>query len=327
MAAFPYNRKTLQRIAPQIAHLQRNSLRMQPHPLSATALPRGISKCGGIPDLPPIMSWPRGTLQIPEPTPLFKATYPEYPYLPSDGTFSLPFLAQIQLDTAHPYDTEGLLPATGILYFFVNYIGYPSDTGPLPHVLDHLRHFTYGYYGDGIAERLRVVYIDGDPSILTPRPTPRDIPTRATYGAQQLTFAHEWTTPALPSCFITDAAYDIPASVRLRSREATVYNNWHYQHRTEPPVHQMLGHADDIQEFGMERSYRAIRGRLFPELPPVAEMSVAEQHQEYIQCRLLLQVSELDNGMYFGRNGRLFIYIRETDLRRRDFSKVWIETH
>lgn len=54
------------------------------------------SRIGGDPDLPAMMEWP----------------------LNSDGT-PMTFLAQLRLDELFPYDVSSLLPAKGILYFFV----------------------------------------------------------------------------------------------------------------------------------------------------------------------------------------------------------------
>jgi hypothetical protein len=62
----------------------------------------GASKFGGLPDLPEDLAWP--TFDF-------------------DEDRNMPFLMQINLAEVHRYDLEGLLPPTGMLYFF-------TDTSP-----------------------------------------------------------------------------------------------------------------------------------------------------------------------------------------------------
>jgi hypothetical protein len=65
-------------------------------------VPVGASKFGGQPDLPKKLAWPSFS---------------------DDDDAMLPFVMQIELSALHAFDKEGLLPATGMLYFF-------SDTAP-----------------------------------------------------------------------------------------------------------------------------------------------------------------------------------------------------
>lgn len=320
-------RKSLRRIAAKIIGIKRSSIRITTSFVATGNVSIGESKFGGCPDLPSITSWPRGVLNVPEPTPQFKQTYPNYAYLPPDGSFFLPFLAQINLSAIAEYDVEQLLPKDGMLYFFFNSSGYPSDTGLSSGIRDGIHSFEYNYYGLNSPERWRVIYIPKTELNLERKQTPSDIPQREVYGTQQLEFSQEWTIPPNPTCFVSDDEYQIPSRLRLQSHEARVYGNLHYYHRMSIPIHQMLGYGDDIQEFGMERSYLDVRATLFPELPPFDQLPMDAQLDELTQLRLLLQIGAQNNGMYFGRSGRLFFYMREIELRRRDFSKVWIETH
>src|SRR5258708_20598885 len=71
------------------------AIRMESSPASAHPLPVGASKLGGLPDLPPTLTWP---------------SWKEVPMV---------FLVQINLQEVAPYDLEQLLPAFCFLYFFV----------------------------------------------------------------------------------------------------------------------------------------------------------------------------------------------------------------
>ena len=63
----------------------------------------GCSKFGGTPDLPRDFVWPR-----------FEGTW----FDGSKKEFPLAFLAQISCKEVHPFDREGKLPSSGMLYFF-----------------------------------------------------------------------------------------------------------------------------------------------------------------------------------------------------------------
>lgn len=57
----------------------------------------------------------------------------------------------------------------------------------------------------------------------------------------------------------------------------------------------------------MELGYRKVRSTLFPELAPTPQTYAGMCH-ELEDARLLLEIDEQDNGMYFGRDGRLYFY-------------------
>jgi uncharacterized protein YwqG len=70
------------------------SIRIHSNPVEDATLRNGTSKIGGLPDLPPGVSWPT------------------WHGLPQS------FVAQIRLEDVHPYDVNGQLPAQGMLWFF-----------------------------------------------------------------------------------------------------------------------------------------------------------------------------------------------------------------
>jgi uncharacterized protein YwqG len=90
--------------------LARPSIRLFTTPVEESSLDIGVSKLGGLPDLPD------GTL------------WPEWNGLPQS------FLAQIHLDDLRPYDVQGMLSSHGMLWFFYDaqqqtFGENPADTG------------------------------------------------------------------------------------------------------------------------------------------------------------------------------------------------------
>jgi uncharacterized protein YwqG len=93
-------------MADQLIALLRQTISLKTHPVSdETNLAPGISKLGGLPDLPPDLTWPR---------------WDEQP---------LPLIAQIRLSDIASYDQANELPHSGILYFFFSEAAL--ETAPL----------------------------------------------------------------------------------------------------------------------------------------------------------------------------------------------------
>jgi len=84
----------LPHLAEHVDQLVRNSIRLLAKPANEATIPVGVSKLGGLPDLPPHISWPQwqGDPQS--------------------------FIAQMRLEELQAYDTEKLLPPKGMLWFF-----------------------------------------------------------------------------------------------------------------------------------------------------------------------------------------------------------------
>lgn len=94
----------LSEVADSITNLALDSLRIRTKPVEDDELPIGASKFGGLPDLPPDVPWPD--------------------YINRDGgkvrgkRESLGFLAQFSMAELAHHSPEGILPTTGMLYFF-----------------------------------------------------------------------------------------------------------------------------------------------------------------------------------------------------------------
>lgn len=84
----------LSRLLKDIDLLARASIRLYTTAVDESSLPIGVSKLGGVPDLPPGLTWP------------------EWQGLPQS------FIAQIHLDDVRHYDVNQELPGSGLLWFF-----------------------------------------------------------------------------------------------------------------------------------------------------------------------------------------------------------------
>jgi uncharacterized protein YwqG len=84
----------LPQLAEQVDRLVRNSIRLLTKPIEDADMPVGASKLGGLPDLPPHISWP------------------QWQGVPQS------FIAQMRLEELQAYDTQKLLPPKGQLWFF-----------------------------------------------------------------------------------------------------------------------------------------------------------------------------------------------------------------
>src|ERR1700731_2780706 len=84
----------LSRLTKDIDCIAKVSIRLSTVPVEESRLNSGVSKMGGLPDLPS------------------EAVWPEWKSVPQT------FIAQIRLDDMQRYDSDGLLPQKGMLWFF-----------------------------------------------------------------------------------------------------------------------------------------------------------------------------------------------------------------
>ena len=100
----------LTRLTKDLDAITKSSLRLLPTQTTDAQIAVGMSKLGGMPDVPTNFVWPewKGTPQS--------------------------FIAQIRLDDAHAFDTDNVLPPRGMLWFFYDasqqtYGADPGDKG------------------------------------------------------------------------------------------------------------------------------------------------------------------------------------------------------
>ncbi|WP_298047407.1 YwqG family protein [uncultured Cardiobacterium sp.] len=215
---------------------------------------------------------------------------------PYNGKTPLSFIAQINFADSKPHDHDDRLPASGILYLFYdceaeNWGFDPKDKS--------------GF---------KVLYYDGDPAALQPRPAPN---SDYTFPAASLNFASRTEIPNWSSWLVRDYNWT--------DEESDAW--WEYWETWNEDIrHKLLGHSDNIQgdmelecqlvshgEYcGDSDAYESERGK-----------ALAPGAADWI---LLLQIdSDEDNcNMMWGDSGRLYLWIRKDDLAARTFDKSWL---
>ena len=264
----------LTRVASDLPALMRNSIRLTSAPTNESALAIGASKLGGEPDLPPGTAWPIGK-----------------------GA-PLAFIAQIRLADAHPYDTDGVLPASGLLSFFYDaqqqtFGADPADRG-------------------GWA----VLFFDGDSALYSRQAPPAGLPQAARYTACALTCSSEVTLAQDPTLEIANASW---TPDEIKSYE-TFLATFPPQADRSLPRHRLLGNPDTIQDDMRLECALAANGVTDLNDPRAAALKPHAMH-----WRLLLQIDSDDKAaMQWADAGMIYYWIEQDALAARQFDKTWL---
>jgi uncharacterized protein YwqG len=147
----------------------------------------------------------------------------------------------------------------------------------------------------------RVIYLQDVPSVASPRSPPGGLLAESVYGSAPLGFS---TT--------------VTRSPDEDERED--------DHDGDAMRHMMGGYPDAIQNPDMEEECALVSSGIYlggPEGYQSAEAQAIRQRPN--DWMLLLQLdSDEDAGMMWGDCGRLYFWIRKSDLMKKDFSRVWM---
>lgn len=316
----------LSHLAATIAELALPSIRLHAHAASEHRIAVGASKIGGHPDLPIGTPWPRRAFPFKDP-----ALEPE--------TIPFAFVAQINLAEVAAYPAAQVLPPTGMLYFFIDAV---QDIG--------MNDPETGFWHNN-PTAWTVLYQPRDEQTALKRARfPSGLDDEGRYRAYAVEMAPEMT---LPNCTLmygreggalADTAGDYRDKPVLSEAECTAY--WHLQanlagytyqededEEEYPDLHRMFGYPDLVQnpmELECELESHGLSTSVLVTEQVNAQIAarVANLAPQAAEWRLLLQVDtmsndENDSEMLWGDAGKLYYWIRQQDLRRRDFSQVW----
>ncbi|MCL2827921.1 MAG: YwqG family protein [Oscillospiraceae bacterium] len=223
----------------------------------------GESKIGGFPQLPPNFEWPKFNSK------------------------PLAFLAQLNLEQIAKYDTQKLLPATGMLYFFheggEKVWGFdPKDKG--------------GF---------KVAYYDGDMSELTNIPLPNDLEDYLKFSPCKLEFSCGKSYP-IDLYGLDDEFFDT----------ITEY--------LEGTINKLFGYPDLIQGDIFLESQLVTNGLYCGSPAGYNNPKAKDLEQGASEWVLLFQLDSDDNAnMMWGDVGRIYFTIKKQDLKNKAFDASW----
>jgi uncharacterized protein YwqG len=210
-------------------------------------------------------------------------------------------LAQLRLQDVAPYDADGRLPKSGMLYFFYE-----------------TKEQKWGFDPDDRGN-WQVIYYDGDLAGIRAAAPPNNLPKESRFRTCRLAFGNEIRLPSWDSKDIE--------RLRLSKREQDAYvafpgAEW----GEDKTIHRLLGHPDQIQGEMKLECQLAFHGINVGGPKGYADPRRAALESGADDWQLLLQIdSDEDNsGTMWGDLGRVYFWIRQQDLQKRDFSNVWL---
>jgi uncharacterized protein YwqG len=209
------------------------------------------------------------------------------------------FTAQIRLSDAVAHDPDACLPRSGMLYFF--YEAREQKWGFDPKDRDNWK----------------VIYHDGDPGTLQAAEPPANLPKESRFRCCRITFSTEISVPPYES--------GIVERLRLSDTEGDAYVGLLDALERREPIHRLLGYPEPIQEDMQAECQFAANGVDAGGSNGENEARSAGLRKGITDWRLLLQIDSDDSlGTMWGDAGRIYFWIREQDLKNRDFAQVWL---
>ena len=271
------------RFAPVLEKVAKNEIL-----LGLAESPEGASKFGGEPDLPPGHEWPY---------------YEGKP---------LSFLAQIDLAEASKYDTEGLLPKSGILSFF-----YECEEQP------------WGY--DPKDEGSFKVYLFPEGTKLVRTPVPEDMEDYLKFSEYGMRFSSHTGYPDLYELEDYAAENGIGYPEYSDDEDDELWDSYmEWTERDGAENTKLLGYAELVQNpmreqcvEVAERGYYLGNGDYSKQLTDKDRAEIKAKRQDWL---LLFQLGDdiaETIGTMFGDCGNIYFWIRKQDLAECRFDKTW----
>ena len=209
------------------------------------------------------------------------------------------FMAQIRLSDAVAHDPDARLPRSGMLYFF--YEAKEQKWGFDPKDRDNWK----------------VIYHDGDLGTLQPAEPPANLPEESRFRCCRVAFSTEIGVPPYESVTVE--------RLRLSDTESDAYGRLLDALERHEPVHRLLGYPEPIQGDMQAECQFASNGVNTGGSNGENEAQRADLRKGITDWQLLLQIDSDDSlGTMWGDAGRIYFWIREQDLKSRDFAKVWL---
>lgn len=226
---------------------------------------------------------------------------PENTAWPECNGVPMALLAQLRLQDVAAYDHDGRLPQSGMLYFF--YETKEQKWGFDPNDRGHWK----------------VIYYDGDPAQLRPANPPENLPQESRFRACKLAYSNEITLPSWDSRDTERLKLSEKDGNRYVELLDAICNEGKTNHR-------ILGHPDQIQGEMKLKCQLVSHGLYTGDSSGYDDSRRPALEKGADDWQLLLQIdSDEDNtGAMWGDAGRVYFWIRQQDLQKRDFSNVWL---
>jgi uncharacterized protein YwqG len=201
------------------------------------------------------------------------------------------FLGQIRLSDVAALDHDARLPYSGMLYFF--YEAQEQTWGP------------------DDPWNWKVMHLDEDRDTLQRVSPPANLPEESRFQCCRVSFSLEITVPPYDSQLIE--------RLELSDTEGDAYINLlEALDRTEP-IHRLLGYPEPIQGDMRAECLSAIYG----DGASTSDTRRMELEKGITDWQLLFQIDSDDSlKTMWGDAGRIYFWIREQDLKNRDFGKA-----
>ncbi len=273
-------------VAERLKLFLKPAIRMESSLASAHPLPVGASKLGGLPDLPPTLTWP---------------TWKEVPMV---------FLVQINLQEVAPYDLEQLLPAHGFLYFFCQ--SQSLSQGFDTKVWDYIDPYE--------PESWRVLFFDGKTADLHATPVPEGLAPEALLPGCTLHFGPALTLPPEESAMITSLHLGKEERQQYWDLLQTFDDVFLDTGDTVYHHHRLLGYPFQTQgDMQLLCQMASLRVKQWIRLDEEAKASIKTSALEWIH---LLQIDTDEYAQVtWGEYGSFSYWIKQADLKRQDFKE------
>lgn len=247
------------------------------------------SRIGGCPAVPADFVWPE---------------YTGEDYHNEVKCRPLSFLAQINLKDTAVLDTEGLLPKTGILSFFYEYMSMPWGFDPKD---------------KGCA---RVFYFP-DETTLELRKLPEQMDDECILPELAVTFEEHISLPEF--CESPEICHDLEWEEYDECRQECGYETDEWGDRTK-----LLGYPDVIQHpmeeecESVTRGFRRGEPADFAKIPEEEKEDIRRKAKDWIPLFQMGTIETEHREMMFGDCGHLYFWIRKSDLQQLNFDNVWL---